>query len=226
MALTRDFKETILARVQRDPKFRSALLKQGIEALLAGDVDTGKSILRDRVASPARRGTPAMNDIALSDAKNRLSELIRRVESGEEIAITRRGKVVARLVPALPPQAGQRALDAVAHLRVVRKGVSLGRLSSRELMREGRHHGSSLDSFLKEEGAFEEAQALAIKEVVVWQLMDAMEKGDMSKARLAILLKTSRSQVDRLLDPTRDLTLSTLQRAAALVGRKVQIELV
>ena len=89
-----------------------------------------------------------------------------------------------------------------------------------------RHHGSSLDSFLKEEGSFEEAQALAIKEVVVWQLMDAMEKGDMSKARLAALLKTSRSQVDRLLDPTRDVTLSTLQRAATFVGRKVQIELV
>jgi antitoxin HicB len=89
-----------------------------------------------------------------------------------------------------------------------------------------RHRGTSLDSFLKEEGAFEEAQALAIKEVVVWQLMDAMEKGDLSKARLAALLKTSRSQVDRLLDPTRDVTLSTLQRAAALVGRKVQIELV
>jgi prevent-host-death family protein len=79
-----------------------------------------------------------MNDIALFDAKNRLSELIHRVESGEEIAITRRGKVVARLVPALPAKAGQRALDAVAHLRAVRKGVSLGRLSSRELMREGR----------------------------------------------------------------------------------------
>ncbi len=89
-----------------------------------------------------------------------------------------------------------------------------------------RHHGSSLDSLLKEEGNFEEAQALAIKEVVVWQLMDAMERGDMSKTRLAALLKTSRSQVDRLLDPTRDVTLSTLQRAAALVGRKVQIELV
>ena len=43
MALTRDFKETILARVQADPKFRDALLKEGIEALLAGDVDTGKA---------------------------------------------------------------------------------------------------------------------------------------------------------------------------------------
>ena len=89
-----------------------------------------------------------------------------------------------------------------------------------------RHHGSSLDALLKEEGVFEEMQALAIKEVVVWQLTDAMERQSLSKARLAVMLKTSRSQVDRLLDPTRDVTLSTLQRAAALVGRKVQIELV
>jgi antitoxin HicB len=89
-----------------------------------------------------------------------------------------------------------------------------------------RHHGSSLDDFLKEENIFNEAQTLAIKEVVVWQLTEAMEKQSLSKTRLAALLKTSRSQVDRLLDPTRDVTLSTLQRAAALVGRKVQIELV
>ncbi|MBI5438202.1 MAG: Fis family transcriptional regulator [Gallionella sp.] len=89
-----------------------------------------------------------------------------------------------------------------------------------------KHIGSSLDDFLKEEGIFEETQAMAIKEVVVWQLTEAMEKQSLTKARLAIMLKTSRSQVDRLLDPTRDVTLSTLQRAAALVGRKVQIELV
>lgn len=89
-----------------------------------------------------------------------------------------------------------------------------------------KHIGSSLDDFLKEEGIYEETQAMAIKEVVVWQLTEAMEKQSLSKSRLATLLKTSRSQVDRLLDPTRDVTLSTLQRAAALVGRKVQIELV
>jgi antitoxin HicB len=89
-----------------------------------------------------------------------------------------------------------------------------------------RNHGSSLDDFLREEGSFEEDQALAIKEVLVWQLTDAMQERSLSKARLAVLLGTSRSQVDRLLDPTRDITLSTLQRAAALVGRKVQIELV
>jgi len=89
-----------------------------------------------------------------------------------------------------------------------------------------RHVGSSLDDFLKEEGIFEETQAQAIKEVVAWQLAEAMKAHSISKARMATLLKTSRSQVDRLLDAQSDVTLSSLQRAAALVGRKVQIELV
>ncbi len=89
-----------------------------------------------------------------------------------------------------------------------------------------KHHGSTLDAFLKEEGMFEEAQALAVKEVVVWQLTEAMQQRSLTKTRLAELLKTSRSQVDRLLDPKQDVMLSTLQRAAAFVGRKVQIELV
>ena len=89
-----------------------------------------------------------------------------------------------------------------------------------------RHIGSSLDDVLKDEGAFDEAHALAIKEVVVWQLTEAMAKQSLSKARLAVMLKISRSQIDRLLDPKRDVSLSTLQRAAAIVGRRVQIELV
>ncbi len=49
MTLTRDFKETILARVQADPEFRDALLKEGIETMLSGDVDAGKAILRDYI---------------------------------------------------------------------------------------------------------------------------------------------------------------------------------
>ncbi|MGA2769427.1 MAG: Fis family transcriptional regulator [Bryobacteraceae bacterium] len=89
-----------------------------------------------------------------------------------------------------------------------------------------KHMGSSIDDFLKEEGIFEEAQALAIKEVVAWQLAEAMRKKKMSKARMAALLKTSRTQIDRLLDPKNDITLSSLQRAAAMVGRRVTIELV
>ncbi len=88
-----------------------------------------------------------------------------------------------------------------------------------------KHMGSSIDEFLKEEGIFEEAQAQAIKEVVAWQLAEAMKERKISKRRMAVLLNTSRTQVDRLLDPKNDITLMSLQRAAAMVGRKVSIEL-
>jgi antitoxin HicB len=86
--------------------------------------------------------------------------------------------------------------------------------------------GTSIDDFMKKEEIFEEAQAQAIKEVVAWQLAQAMKQKKISKNRMAILLKTSRTQVDRLLDPTNDITLSSLQRAAAMVGRRVTIRLV
>jgi antitoxin HicB len=66
-----------------------------------------------------------------------------------------------------------------------------------------KHMGSSIDDFLKEEGIFEEAQAQAVKEVVAWQLAEAIKKKKISKNRMATLLKTSRSQVDRLLNARR-----------------------
>ena len=88
-----------------------------------------------------------------------------------------------------------------------------------------KHMGSSIDAFLKTEGIFEEAQAEAIKEVVAWQLAEAMKEQKISKNKMATLLKTSRTQVDRLLDPKNDITLGSLQRAAAMVGRRVSIEL-
>jgi antitoxin HicB len=89
-----------------------------------------------------------------------------------------------------------------------------------------KHMGSSIDDFLKEEGIFEDAQAQAVKEVVAWQLDQAMRKQKISKNQMATLLKTSRTRVDRLLNPKNDITLSSLQRAAAMVGRRVMIELV
>jgi len=89
-----------------------------------------------------------------------------------------------------------------------------------------KHLGSNIDDFLKEEGIFEEAQSQAIKEVVAWQLASAMKKRKMSKNRMAAFLGTSRTQVDRLLDARNDITLSSLQRAAAVVGRRVMINLV
>ncbi|HEY2401840.1 MAG TPA: hypothetical protein VGI23_15920 [Steroidobacteraceae bacterium] len=86
--------------------------------------------------------------------------------------------------------------------------------------------GSSLDDFLEAEGILEELQVQAIKEVVAWQLDEAMKKKRVSKASLAKMLRTSRTQVNRLLDPACDVTLSSLQRAAKLVGREVRLELV
>jgi len=89
-----------------------------------------------------------------------------------------------------------------------------------------KHMGSSVDDFLKEEGVFEDAQTQAVKEVVASQLAEAMKKKKLSKNKMAALLKTSRTQVDRLLSAKDDITLSSLQRAAAVVGRRVTIELV
>ena len=86
--------------------------------------------------------------------------------------------------------------------------------------------GSSIDDFLKEEGVFEAAQTQAVKEVDAWQLAQAMNEKKISKNRMATLLKTSRTQVDRLLDAKNDVTLSSLQRAAVIVGRRLVIELV
>jgi len=90
-----------------------------------------------------------------------------------------------------------------------------------------RHRGSTLDDFLAGEGVLEEFQAKAIKETVAWQLSEAMRERKLSKNQLARQMHTSRTQVDRVLDPNAgNVTIETLQRAAELVGRKVKIELV
>jgi antitoxin HicB len=89
------------------------------------------------------------------------------------------------------------------------------------------HRGSTLDSFLEQEGMPGEFQAQAIKEVIAWQLTEAMRDRKLSKTRLAELMHTSRTQINRMLDPNDgNVTIETLQRAAALVGRRVQVELV
>jgi antitoxin HicB len=86
---------------------------------------------------------------------------------------------------------------------------------------------SSLDDLLKENGKLEEFEAVAIKEVLAWQLGEAMKAGNLSRKRLAERMGTSRSQVSRLLDPKDgNVTLATLQRAAKIVGRSLRLELV
>lgn len=86
---------------------------------------------------------------------------------------------------------------------------------------------STLDGFLKDEGKLEEFQATAIKEVLAWQIAEAMKANNISRNGLATRMKTSRSQIGRLLDPKDgNVTLVTLQRAARMVGRSLRLELV
>jgi antitoxin HicB len=89
------------------------------------------------------------------------------------------------------------------------------------------HWGSSLDDFLKEEGIQTEVTTAAIKGVIAWQLSEEMKRQKITKKRLAELMRTSRAQVDRILDPEKgNVTIETLQRAASLVGRQLHLEVV
>jgi len=86
--------------------------------------------------------------------------------------------------------------------------------------------GPTFEDFLREQGDYEEINQAAIKSVVAWQLAAVMKEQGVSKAAMARRLGTSRSQLDRLLDPDNDgVTLATLSRAAEAVGRKLRIEL-
>ena len=94
-------------------------------------------------------------------------------------------------------------------------------------MTDNKHRGSTLDSFLESEGVLAGFQAKTVKEVIAWQLAAAMQERKLTKTKLAQLMQTSRSQINRVLDPEDgNVTIETLQRAAALVGRRVQLELV
>ena len=86
------------------------------------------------------------------------------------------------------------------------------------------HSGSTFDSFLEEEGIREEVEAVAIKRVLAWQLEQAMQQQQKTKQAMAKQLHTSRSQLDRLLDPQNvSVTLDTITRAARALGKRVII---
>lgn len=87
--------------------------------------------------------------------------------------------------------------------------------------------GSSVDSWLGEDGIYEEVTANAIKRVLARQVEAAMKQQQVSKAEMARRMHTSRAALDRLLDPEYEaVTLSTLRKAAAAVGREIRLELV
>lgn len=86
--------------------------------------------------------------------------------------------------------------------------------------------GSNFDDFLKEEGLLEETTAVAIKRYIAFQLAEKMSKEDISKAEMARRMETSRSALDRLLDPNNpSVTLQTLQSAAQALGGRIKVEI-
>ena len=94
-------------------------------------------------------------------------------------------------------------------------------------MADNPYTGSSFDDFLKEEDLYEECTATAIKRVLAWQLEQEMQRQKITKSVMAEHMHTSRSQLDRLLDPAiTSVSLETMQRAASAIGRELRIELV
>jgi predicted XRE-type DNA-binding protein len=90
-----------------------------------------------------------------------------------------------------------------------------------------KHVGSDLDDFLREEGLLEEVEAVAAKRVLAYQISEAMKDQDLSKAAMARRMGTSRSSLDRLLDPeVPSVTLLTIEKAAHVLGKRVRIQMV
>ena len=96
-----------------------------------------------------------------------------------------------------------------------------------ELKLKNKHAGSGFDDFLQEEGLLAEAEAVAIKRVLAFQLEKEMGARKLTKQTFARHMKTSRSSLDRLLDPNNpSVTLLTLEKAAAVLGRQLKVEFV
>lgn len=94
-------------------------------------------------------------------------------------------------------------------------------------MTGNRHIGSAFDDFLAEEGILDEVGAVAQKRVLAWQITETMRRHRVTKAQMARRMRTSRAALDRLLDPDNPgVTLATMDRAAAALGKRLRIELV
>ena len=86
--------------------------------------------------------------------------------------------------------------------------------------------GSRFDDLMKEMGDYEYVKSKAVKRVLAWQISEAMRRDGVTQAEMAKRMQTSRSQLDRLLDPDNDeVSVSTLARAAAALGREIRLEL-
>jgi antitoxin HicB len=89
------------------------------------------------------------------------------------------------------------------------------------------HVGSAFDNYLEAENLLTEANEIAIKRVIAWQLQQEISSRQMTKTSVAKAMGTSRAAVDRLLDPENtSVTLNTLGKAASVLGKRIKIELV
>lgn len=92
---------------------------------------------------------------------------------------------------------------------------------------DAKHLGSDFDDFLREEGLLDEVETVASKRVLAYQISEAMEQRNLTKTAMARQMGTSRSSLDRLLDPSAPtVTLLTLEKAARVLGKRVRIEMV
>jgi DNA-binding Xre family transcriptional regulator len=94
-------------------------------------------------------------------------------------------------------------------------------------LKKNPHRGSDFSDFLAEEGIRPDVEVLALKRVVALELQQILEHEHITKTQLASRMKTSRASVDRILDPTNpSLTVATLGKAAAALGRKVELRFI
>jgi antitoxin HicB len=128
------------------------------------------------------------------------------------------GMPLARLRKEVAEVTGGRRDDGTTAARETARGV-------REVIKK-EHIGGNFADFLGDEDLLEDAEAVAAKRVIAFQISQEMEKRHLTKTEMAHRMGTSRPAVDRLLDPAnQSVTLSTLERAAAAVGRRLKVEL-
>ncbi len=112
------------------------------------------------------------------------------------------------------------------YIQFMPKKIDARRLKKKRTNRRHDHTGSTFNSFLEKEGIREESEAVAVKRILVWQLEQAMKQQKKTKQAMARTLHTSRSQLDRLLDPQNTaVTINTAARVARLLKKRLVLRL-
>lgn len=92
-------------------------------------------------------------------------------------------------------------------------------------MKKSKHIGGSFDDYLNKKGIYNEVDDVAMHKVLAWQVNEAMKEAGITKTEMARRMKTSRSSLDRLLDPNKKTTFATVEKAAKILGKRIVVEL-